>query len=270
MGVLLHEIKKHFLIYLLFLKNSAMAQMEYRSNFIGNLSMEAGYLLVKLSYVVVVYRSGATINGLSPDEILLFIGTFITLTGAYAGLFMINNFGLRNKIKDGDLDLLLTKPISLQFIATLRQADLTIFSVDFVAGIVVVAIAWSRLAIPVTLFTVGGYAGFLIISCFVGYSLFLLPQILSFWLMNTSAIAEITDSFWDFNSMPMDIYSHWIKQIGVFILPIFVITNFPPMFVLNKMPPAYLAWSVVLPIILLGIVRWVWKRGLRNYSSASS
>jgi ABC-type uncharacterized transport system permease subunit len=42
------------------------------------------------------------------------------------------------------------------------------------------------------------------------------------------------------------------------------------MFVLNKMPPAYLAWSVVLPIILLGIVRWVWKRGLRNYSSASS
>jgi ABC-2 type transport system permease protein len=266
----LREIRKHVLIYGLFLKNSLMAQMEYRFNFIGNLAMEVGYLFVKLSYVVVVYRSGVKINGLSPDEILLFIGTFVTLTAVYAGLFMINNFRLRGKIKDGELDLLLTKPVSLQFMATLRQADLTIFSVDAVAGLIMVAIAWSRLGIPVSLFTVGGYVGFLAISSLVSYSLFLLPQILSFWLMNTSAIAEVTDSFWDFNNMPMDIYSGWVKQVGVFVLPIFVISNFPPMFVLNKMPPAYLAWAAVLPVILLLAVRLLWRRGLKTYNSASS
>ena len=270
MSSILREIKKHFIIYLLFLKNSLITQMEYRFNFIGNLSMESGYLLVKLSYVVVVYRSGVAINGLSPDEILLFIGTFVMLTAIYAGLFMINNFGLRRKIKDGDLDLLITKPISLQFMATLRQADLTIFSVDFIAGWVMVAIAWNRLGIPFTLLTFGGYLGFLAISSLVAYSLFLLPQILSFWFMNTSAIAEITDSFWDFNNMPMDIYTPWIKQIGVFLLPIFVITNFPPMFLLNKMPPVYLAWATVIPVILLGIVRLLWKKGLSSYASASS
>ena len=42
MRVIIHEIKKHALIYLLFLKNSVMAQMEYRFNFIGNLCMESG------------------------------------------------------------------------------------------------------------------------------------------------------------------------------------------------------------------------------------
>jgi ABC-2 type transport system permease protein len=267
---LFREIKKHLKIYVLFLKFSVMSQMEYRSNFIGNLAMETGYLFVKLSYVVVVYRSGTKINGLSPDEILLFIGTFVMLTGVYAGLFMINNFGLRTKIKDGDLDLLLTKPVSLQFMATLRQADLTIFAVDAIAGLIMVAIAWSRLAIPVTLLTVGGYVGLLLISCLVSYSLFLLPQILSFWLMNTSAIAEITDSFWDFNNMPMDIYNYAIKFVGVFIIPIFVISNFPPLFVLNKMPPVYLVWSFILPLGLLLVVREAWKRGLRGYSSASS
>ena len=270
MRELLREIRKHLIIYGLFLKNSLMAQMEYRFNFIGNMSMEVGYLCVKLSYVVVVYRSGVQINGLSPDEILLFIGTFVTLTAAYAGLFMINNFNLRLKIKDGDLDLLLTKPVSLQFMATLRQADLTLFSVDAIAGLIMVGIAWARLGIPLSLLTVGGYAAFLLISTLVSYCLFLLPQILSFWLMNTSAIAEVTDSFWDFNNMPMEIYDRWIKQIGVFVLPIFVISNFPPMFVLGKMPPVYLAWSALLPIILLALVRLVWKRGLRNYASASS
>jgi ABC-2 type transport system permease protein len=267
---LLREIKKHVLIYGLFLKNSLMVQMEYRFSFIGNFSMEVGYLFVKLSYVVVVYRSGVKINGLSPDEILLFIGTFVTLTAVYAGLFMLNNFRLRGKIKDGELDLLLTKPVSLQFMATLRQADLTIFGVDAIAGLIMVAIAWARLGIPVSLVTVGGYAGFMVISSLVSYSLFLLPQILSFWLMNTSAIAEITDSFWDFNNMPMDIYTAWVKQVGIFVLPIFVISNFPPMFVLNKMPPLYLAWSALLPILLLWAVRLLWKKGLKTYSSASS
>ncbi len=267
---MLRELWKHIRIYFLFLKFSVMAQMEYRANFLGNMSMEVGYLFAKLSYVVVVYRSGVKIKGLSPDEILLFIGSFITLTGFYAGLYMINNFQLRGKIKDGDLDLMLTKPISLQFMATLRQADLTIFSVDFIAGLVMVAIAWTRLRIPVNLFTVGGFTAFFVLSCLISYSLFLLPQILSFWLMNTSAIAEITDSFWDFNSMPMDIYNRWIQQIGVFVLPIFVITNFPAMFLLHKMPPVYIGWSIALPIILLAIVRTAWSKGLRSYSSASS
>lgn len=270
MRALLHEIKKHLTLYVLFVKFSAMAQMEYRSNFLGNLSMETGYLFVKLSYVVVVYRAGSTINGMTPDEILLFCGTFILLTGIYAGLFMINMFGLRSKIKDGDLDLLITKPVSLQFMATLRQSDLTIFSVDVIAGGIVVIIAWVRLSIPLTLINVGGYVGLLGISGLVAYSLFLMPQILSFWMMNTSAIAEITDSFWDFNSMPMGIYSQWIKIIGVFAIPIFVITNFPPLFVLKQMPPLYLAWAAVLPLALLFVVRQMWSYGLRSYSSASS
>lgn len=270
MNEILREIKKHLQIYLLFVKNSVMAQMEYRFNFIGNLAMEGGYLCVKLAYVVVVYRAGVNIMGLTPDQILLFCGTFVGMTAIYAGLFMINNFRLRGQIKDGDLDILLTKPVSLQFMATLRQADMTIFSVDFIAGGVMVAIAWARLRIPVTFATLGGFLGFILISALVSYALFLLPQILSFWLLNTSAIAEITDSFWDFNSMPMDIYYNWIKAVGVFLLPIFVITNFPPMFVLQKLPAGYLAWALALPILLLGLVRMLWSRGLRQYNSASS
>jgi ABC-2 type transport system permease protein len=270
MGDFFNEVKKHLRIYILFVKFSVMSQMEYRFNFLGNLSMEAGYLCVKLSYVVVVYRSGVIIKGLSPDEILLFIGTFVMLTGAYAGLFMINNFQLRTKIKDGELDLLITKPVSLQFMATLRQTDLTIFSVDVIAGLVMVIIAWSRLHIPLTFVTAGSYAACALLSCVVAYSLFLLPQILSFWLMNTSSIAEISDSFWDFNNMPMDIYTATIRQIGVFVLPIFVITNFPPMAALHKMPSAYQAWALILPVGLLWIVRKAWKRGLRSYASASS
>jgi ABC-2 type transport system permease protein len=158
----------------------------------------------------------------------------------------------------------------VQFMATLRQTDVTLFAVDVIAGIVVVVIAWTRLAIPVTLVTVGGYIAMIGLSCIVGYCLFLLPQILSFWLLNTSAIASITDSFWDFNSMPMGIYTAGVRFVGVFVIPIFFITNFPPLFVLDKMPPAYVIWALVAPLLLLYIVRRAWQKGIRNYNSASS
>ena len=80
---------------------------------------------------------------------------------------MLNNFRLRLKIRDGELDLLLTKPVSLQFMATLRMTDLTIFFVDIIAGFIMVAIAWSRVNIPLNLVTVGGYVGFMVISVLV-------------------------------------------------------------------------------------------------------
>jgi ABC-2 type transport system ATP-binding protein len=74
----------------------------------------------------------------------------------------------------------------------------------------------------------------------------------------------------DFNSMPMGIYTATIQQIGVFVVPIFVITNFPPLYLVGKMPPGYMAWALVLPILLLAAVRALWQRGLRSYASASS
>ena len=265
-----HEIKKHLFIYALLVRFSVMSQMEYRWNFIGNLAMEGGYLCVKLSYAVVIYRSGIVINGYAPDEILLFIGTFVMLTGIYAGIFMINIFALRHKILNGDLDLLLTKPVSAQFMVTLRQSNMTLFGVDVIAGVIVVGIAWSRLDIALTPLNVLGYLVLLGSSSIISYNLFLLPNLLSFWFLNTSSIAEITDSFWDFNSMPMAIYTHWMQLLGVFILPIFVLTNFPAMFVLGRMPVHYLIWAAVLPLLSFLVARWVWQQGLRKYDSASS
>lgn len=270
MSELWKELRKHLVIYILFVKNSLIAQLEYRFNYIGAFSMEAGYLLVKLSYVVVVYRSGVTLNGLRPDEVLLFSGTFVALTGLYAGLFMLNNYGLRTLVKDGDLDLMLTKPVSTQFLVTLRRADLTIFAVDVVAGGVMVIVAWARLGLPLSLEALGGYVVFFGLSAIVSYGLFLLPILLTFWLVNATALPGIVDQFWDFNSMPMDIYSRWIQAAGVFVLPIFVLTNFPPMAALGRLPAIYMAWAVILPSVLLWITHAIWERGLRHYNSASS
>jgi ABC-2 type transport system permease protein len=264
------ELKKHGRIYLVFLKNSLMGQLEFRANFITGILMELGYLLVKILYVVVIYRSGRMINGLTPDALLLFIGTFVIITGLYAGLFMMNFYGFREQIRSGNLDLLITKPVSLQFILTLRRSDAGIIFIDVLGGLIMTAIGWSRLRIPLNLLNGLGFLGFLAGGGLMGYAIFLFPQIFSFWFVNTSAIAEVTDSFWDFNNVPMTVYNRLIQRIGTFFLPIFVVTNFPALFVLGRMNIYYIIWGILAPFIFLLITRLFWKVAVRNYTSASS
>lgn len=132
------------------------------------------------------------------------------------------------------------------------------------------AIGVSRLQLQMDAFLILGYIGYALAGSVVGYGLFLLPQLLAFRMVKTNAVAGFMDSLWDFNNMPMGIYSRLIQRIGVFIIPIFVVTNFPAMFLLQKMSPLYAAWGIIAPLLLLVITRILFKKALRHYTSASS
>lgn len=270
MGTILREIKKHAFIWYVFMKNNLIAQLEYRANFFTGLAMEAGYLLVKLLYVIVVYRAGSSVNGMSPDEVLVFVGTYVLITGFYAGFFMLNNFALGDHIRTGTLDFFIVKPVSLQFMATLRRSDIALFLTDFIAGTIMIAIGWSRLRIPLDLVNLAGFTGYMLSGVIVGYSVFLFPIIFSFWFVKSGSLAGVVDSFWDFNNVPMGVYTKLIQRIGVFVLPIFVVTNFPTLFVLGKMDALYAVWGILAPVLCLGATRLLWSVAVKRYSSASS
>ncbi len=70
--------------------------------------------------------------------------------------------------------------------------------------------------------------------------------------------------------MPSAIYGKWMQRIGTFILPVFVITNFPGLFLMGELSAGLILWGALVPVLVFLIVRCVWKRAIRNYSSASS
>lgn len=265
----MRELAKHLRIYLMLVRMNVMSQMEYRANFVTGILMEMGYLVVKIMYIVVAFQAGRDIAGFSPDQMLVFIGTFITATGFYAGLYMLNIFQLSGLVKDGSFDTLMTKPVSLQFMATLRRCDVGIFLVDLIAGVAITAVGLSRLSSPLDLWRLFGYVFFLACGSAVGYAIYLIPQALVFRVVNASAIAGVTDSFWDFNNVPMIVYDKLGQAIGSFVIPMFLITSFPSLFALGRMTGAQMIWGAVAPIVFIAISRFAWTRGIKNYSSAS-
>jgi len=266
---MLKEIAKHLRIWLMLVRMNVMSQMEYRTNFVTGVLMELGYLVTKILYIIVTYRAGRFIAGFSPDEILVFVGTFVLVTGFYAGVFMLNLFNLSQHVRDGSFDTLMTKPVSLQFMATFKRSDIGIFLTDVIAGLVLTAIGLSRVGTGFGVLRGIGYAFFIASGSAVGYAIYVIPQSLVFRIVNAGAIAEFTDSYWDFNNVPMIVYGKVGQAIGTFAIPMFVITSFPALFALGKLSAVQIVWGLAAPVLFLGIARVCWKAGLRHYSSAS-
>ena len=269
MRTIFQSIIKHIYIYFIFAKNSLIGYLEYKANFFASLTMEIVFLFSKVVYVFVVYQVGYDINGVSPDEVTIFVGTYTIMIAIYTGLFMDNFYNFPEHIRTGTLDIYITKPLSLQFIVSMRHVNFALPIPNLAAGITMVAIAWNKLNIEVNFVNIAGYVGTIISSAIVAYSLFLIPQVLSFWTIRSGSITEITDKLWDFNNMPMSIYNKYIQRIGLFLIPVFFITNMPSMFILGKFNFIYYIWIIVAPILFMSILRLIWRVGVKNYSSAS-
>ena len=101
------RLKKYLILWGMLMRNSLMSQLEYRANFYTGIAMELGCFLAKVVYMIVIFKTGVPINGLTPNEVLVFFGTYMVATGPYAGLYMMNLFDMSRQVQTGELDLLL-------------------------------------------------------------------------------------------------------------------------------------------------------------------
>ena len=116
-----------------------------------------------------------------------------------------------------------------------------------------IATGWYRAGIAVTPVKLLGFLLFTISGIFLTYSIFLIPNILCFWTIRSRGISDVVGKLWDFNNMPMTIYSGVIKLLGTFIIPVFLITNIGGLFVVDKLEPWLLVWSLVAPILFFAL-----------------
>ncbi|MCZ8520441.1 MULTISPECIES: ABC transporter permease [Paenibacillus] len=265
-----HLLGKYIRLYGVFVRNCLIAQMEFRGNFFMSLLVETVYLAAKLLYVLVVFRTDLHVNGIPPEGLLLFIGMHTVATGLYVGLFLTNFTKIPGYIRDGTLDLMITKPVSLQFMASLRYVDLALPIPDLLAGGAMIAIGWHALDVPLTAGHLAGFGFFMGISLILTYCLMIIPALLSFWLVNSSAVSDMAHAVWDANNFPMAIYGRWVQRIGTFVVPVFLITNLAPMFLLGSLSPLAMAGAAAGALLCLVLVRLLWRRAVRSYSSASS
>ena len=173
-------------------------------------------------------------------------------------------------MQNGTLDMYLTKPLSTLFMVSLRRLNYAIPIPNLIAGLTLTITAWKRLGLPADALHILGLFGVILSSTLLMYAIFMIPQALSFWFVKTTAVTELTDKSWDFNNMPMAIYSEPVKRIGMFLLPILFLTNMPTLYLIGRMTLAYAVWVFLAPLVFFPLLIVLWRIGLRRYASASS
>ena len=263
------SIKYYLGLYKLIIHNSVMSQMEYRFNFIMGMAVQFAFMIVKATYAIIVQRVGVSIDGVSPDQMMLFIGTYSAMSGVYMSFFYLNFMSISGKVRGGTLDMVIVKPVSTQFMVSLGHINIGYAVVSVPIGGAMIVMGWIRAGVPFDFMHVFGYIGLTLCGFALTYFLFLIPATLSFWLTSTSGMTTFTDMLWDFNNMPMLIYNQVIQFVGLFILPIFVITNLGPLAALDRISPMLIVWGIASPFVVGVVQRLIWKKAMKRYTSAS-
>ena len=259
------------LFYSIF-KYSLARDMEYKTNFIGSLFVDAIYYLSWYFFFEVIYSKTSVLGDFDREAILVFlIATFFTDT-----LFMMLFDGagqLREHIRTGSLDFILLRPVNSQFLISFRY----IRSYALVSIFVLSVILYNILSlfhpnalniINIVMFIISIFMGTIIWYCFE-----FLTSCLTFYFRDFRTGGWLTHEIMKFSMRPDSIYQGFMRKILFSILPMALVASVPSrllMYGLSTQNQKYFVAQIIIVLILLSLTRILWKVGLKRYESAQS
>ena len=102
------------------------------------------------------------------------------------------------------------------------------------------------------------------------YSLWIVLIALTFWFTKFDNNVTILQALVDAGRYPATVYPAWLQIIITFIIPIAVATTVPLQGLRGELSPSRILLFLTLAGISFLIASQVWKRGLKQYSGASS
>ena len=100
------------------MKNNFVREFIYRSNAIAMTVADMVWVVIEYAFFEIIYSNTANINGWTKEQVFFFLGIFISSDALFTTFFQRSFWNFPNLISQGDLDILLTKPVSPIFLAT--------------------------------------------------------------------------------------------------------------------------------------------------------
>lgn len=178
-------------------------------------------------------------------------------------------------VKTGDFDRVLVRPRST--VLQLLGYELRVTRIGRLAqALVVWAIAvrltnvdWNVCVWATLLFAVAGG-----IALFAG--ILILQATLALWTVESLEIANtLTYGGVEAAQYPLDVYAHWFRNFLTFVVPLGCVSYFPVAAVLGRanrtgVPAELLRLTPLCGFAFLAVALWVWRFGVRHYTSTGS
>jgi len=262
--------KKYIRVFIHLLKLRLSREMIYSFNFFSALLIDGILFVIQMLAFTTIFSQVDSVNGWSKFHVIIFIGTFTILDGLYMATYFFGVITIGDKIRNGELDIYITKPVNTLFLISFENMNIGSILVS-ILGIMMVLYGSINLGIEITIMKVLGYIFLLFIMNILMYNLMVILRCSSFWFTKVDNIYKLENELVNFSfKIPGIMYKGIGKIIFYFILPYGLIATIPTEFLAGTM--TVVGWSISIGVcgVFSLLTRCLWKRGLARYSSASS
>jgi ABC-2 type transport system permease protein len=262
-------MKRYFRLYLYFLRFSFSKALQFRLDFFFRIIMDIIYYVVNISLFKVLYHHTNLIGGWNEGEMMLFIGSYLVVDAIGMTVFANNMWWLPYYINKGELDYYLTRPISPLFFLSLREFA----SNSFINLLIAVSFfIYSVFNFPgkMDIFSFLIFLGFLINGVLIHYVLQMLMVIPVFWTQGPRGFTDLFYTLGVAMERPHTIFKGWLRTIFTIILPFGIIASMPAQILIEGLSTKNAVHMTFVTIGMWMLMLISWKKGLANYSSASS
>jgi len=272
-------------VFLTFARNSLIRDMTFRTNFIIEAISSVSWMMMNLGFYIIIFEkmdemnpnSIAAIAGWSRYEFFVFIATTMIINSIVQTFFMPNMQELSELVRTGGLDFALLKPIDTQFLVSLQRVNWSSLGNLIVALLLLVYAVPKIEGLQLSPWQFVLYPLYVFLGVWILYSVMISLAATSIWLGRNQSLYDFWFYITNFSRYPMEIYEGtWgtpLRQLFTFVIPILVVINVPAR--LMAKPLAENQWSLTgFAVLATGLSlfasRWIFKRALWSYRSASS
>lgn len=261
-------LKKYFEIYKAFFKASFIAELEFRLNFIMRIINDIFWYIAQIFTFEVLFMHTPLIGSWNLQQTRVFLGILFMVDALYMILLQENLDRFAEKVRKGDIDLLLTKPVNSQFMISFQRVAVACFGNFLIAAgwftwslFQLSEFDWWRVLWILILIPCGFSVLYAIRFCVVAISLI---------FVKSDNLQYLWYQLYRLGMRPDSIYMPWLKMVILTVLPVALIASVPARALLD--PPETWVYLWLLTAAPLSVIasNYFWKYCLTKYQSSSS
>jgi ABC-2 type transport system permease protein len=249
--------------------NCLVREMQFKTNFLIRIFTEILWLGMQWVFIQVLYGQTRSIGGWDKWQMIALLGTNHLINQVFEGLFFDNCMRLTDQIRKGELDFVLVKPMSPQFLVSFRYSDYASFA-NALLGFGIVSYAISHMSASEGWAGVAWFLLFSINGVAILYALVFTLSTLTFWIGRANNLFEFYWQLGQFSRYPAEIYRWLLRMALLTVLPMLVVTNYPAAALFRPLEWWKVGYGLGMGLLLVLWTVWIFQKGLQRYRSASS
>ena len=260
---------RYIKLYLNFVTFSFGKATAYRFDFWCRIIMDISYYAVSIGFFKILFLKTGSLGGWTQEQTMVFVGAQLMLDALQMTVISGNLWQLPSTINKGDLDYHLIRPVSTLFFLCFNE-----FAVGSLINFFIAAsfFGYSLAHYPesFTVFQLINFLFFLTIGFFIYFALRLLISLPVFWTQAPYGLERIFYSMLPLMERPDVIFRGILRLVILTVIPFALMVSFPARIFFDGFDIKIALHMFVVLICLWAVVFFVWNKGVRSYSSASS